>query len=338
MNLSQIQADSYSFLKSSVPAKAFNEQKSVVQYIETLATQTNTRVDQWDIGAIFGAEDRALGFVTDKNTINRRFFEHKEKAPQINNTEQIDQIKELLSSQIKSNSQAQREIELKAVRQRYITTMRSATSIESQLLELVKKGSQEYSIISSLEQRDVNYEVNQVAKMMTDKFWEFHSFDGVSLTFTTRNDVILKDVNPAAGVNLRVNMGKLKAVVPIKQIYETRVHRFLNNLDYNGYYHPHIKGIQAGTVAGVICWGNAQESARIASTQWELVSFMQLLGSLISSYSKENPYVDLVQFQRLKPDDAEAPIPVQGVRHVEEEQDDEEDETDESDEDDLDTF
>lgn len=334
MNLSQIRADGYKLLSVISDDDDCKAQKKAFQYIETLATQTNTTIDHWNVLALFSQKDDALPIVIDKKEINKRFFEYKSKEPVVDNKEQLSSIKDILSKAIKLSGKNLRSQELEALKRKYRDSMSNAHSHERDVLSFVTKAAKEYSAIAVLEGRDEEFEIKQIELMMNDKFWEFVSFDGLSLTFTTRNDIILTDINPAAGMHLRVNMGKMMARVPIRNIYDTRVLRFKDNLNAsNGYFHPHVRDDNRGnSSAGVICWGNASESASEMAASWQLHAFMQLLGTLISSYSKENPYVDLVTFQRLRPHDGPAiPLKIERSTLVEEEED-EDDETEEDDE------
>lgn len=109
------------------------------------------------------------------------------------------------------------------------------------------------------------------------------------LWFTTR-DITLTHKNHSAGIDLEVPMGNYYVSVNM-ETYDVRVEPCNNNLEYSGYYHPHVNE------GGRVCWGNAAEVMAQALADMKPSVALTALQIILTTYNDESPYASLRDFE-----------------------------------------
>lgn len=299
MNLSQLKAAGY---------KVFNRQKNenkeaniaALQYIESIAVRTNTNISSWNLLEIFGGEGRReYDLLKDKNEINKIFFA-KEAELREDGDANIQQIKSMVSARVQEITQATRLRRASELERLYTSHMTYAEQYTSKVQAELKAAHHTWKQVMELRDGSLNLE-NEVVGVLREKFWKYRDFSGAAILYETNSDIILTDINPAAGLDMRVNLGKFVAEVTLEtcavRIYPMKTFEpHPANIGKSGYYHPHISN------EGSICWGNVKTRALAFQSQGKLTELMNLLASLMSSYSNENPYVALADFYKIQTD------------------------------------
>lgn len=119
------------------------------------------------------------------------------------------------------------------------------------------------------------------------------------LWFTTK-DITLTHKNPSAGIDFEVPMGNYYVSVDM-ETYDVRVKPCNNNLNYSGYYHPHVND------GGRVCWGNAAEVMAQALSDMKPSVALTALQIILTTYNDESPYATLADFNDSYEMDGEDP-------------------------------
>jgi hypothetical protein len=268
------------------------EQIEATRYIELLASQTGTRIESWDILKLFSA-GKGKVLIVDKTEINQRFFSQLEAIKvttltevSVLDSETFKKIDEVSKGRVKVGKKNSNSIEALKKRQASYLQM-----IEKYLLranQYTEKASNLEKQLNVLESKRTNY-ASQINELLKENFWEFRRLNDRTVELVTRTDIILRHRNPAAGVNLSVNMGRY--LVQLDLFWNTvSVWPYKDNVLVNGYPHPHI------TSGGSICWGNASSVIAKAMPRGDLLTVFRLLASILTSYNDGSPYVSLEHF------------------------------------------
>lgn len=261
--------------------------KADLEYLEQLASQTQTNIDEWVPYSVL--EGIKFG---DKRGINKAFFK-KIETQQKTAASLSDIQKKLLeeAAQEMDRAKIKRIMELDRKHREQLkyaqSYMRDGNNALSQAWQYQKE-----RLI--LEERTPDFLTQDLKKILQGSFWELFGYEKTFLRLTSRQDIVLKEVNPAGNVNRHVNMGRYLTTLNLANMTLT-VGPFKNNLCSNGHYHPYLAS------DGEVCWGNASDSAMKLLASCQLVEVFQLLASLLSNYGSDtNPYIRLANFDVLQ--------------------------------------
>ena len=303
MNLREVVRSGYKIFSRMNPEK----QKAhilAVQYIELLSNQTNTKMEPWDLLSVFGT-GKGNELVTDKKEINKLFFakleDIKTKTPA-----QVFALEERVTVEIDRLSRGLTDREITRLRTARDKDIHSANEAMSRAATFLTSAANLHSQLSALERRESTVP-GQISQIVQENFWDFHQLTGANLELVTKNDIILTQKNPAAGVDLRVNLGRVKAILNLQSM-SLSVLQHERNLNVRGYYHPHVN------TGGGICWGTGAGVVTQKLPKGEVAEVLRLLSSVLTNYNDGNPYVHLADFQEIAkndapPKDAPAPLP-----------------------------
>lgn len=285
-----------------MPANTRTAQIKAVQYIETLATTTGTKIDNWDIFKIFAKPNSKTQVVTDKNKINKIFFANVPAASDVQNPSAKEKSVRVEPHKT-TRTLAKIAAAVKKIHEFTHQDSDKAYNIWTQSRSSARymmKEAQRHLILARSAYADykggrhVSEEFigQQIEQTIGGGFWEFVGVEDGVISFATRNNIIVSHSNPKAKVNLRVNLGKFK------------VHYYLDggegviaveeksgNIEIDDCIHPHVEG-------GVVCWGNASDRVCEAVEKYEISVVMALLQSILCSYNDANPYIELDSFQK----------------------------------------
>lgn len=281
--------DGMYYIRDYVGGDGLKKVHKALEYIEELASKTQTDVGSWDLQAVFNKDENNRAchgdIVTDKRQINKRFFEHREKLEkgpigfseeikkQVENgfarwPKQIDALKQALTDR----------------RRRYTEQTRYAEEAATNYVGLMRA-------LERAEQGDVpNLAENLEAALKEQSFFKFVGIESDYLRFETVADTILIEKNPAAGLDLRVNVGTFVLYIGLNGLTPS-IEPLENNIRYNHVFHPHVSN------EGDICFGKAQARVLTARAEGDFKTILQMVAHILSSYSPEGgPYVSLQSF------------------------------------------
>lgn len=111
-----------------------------------------------------------------------------------------------------------------------------------------------------------------------------------SVEFIQLTDTILTWKDPAKMVNQQVNLGRFR--VRLKLNGAVTIHPFSNNVEADGYYHPHIRG------DGWVCWGNAADEVARAFRTNDFTRILGILQVFLQEYNDGpgGPYTGIMRF------------------------------------------
>jgi hypothetical protein len=259
-----------------------------VQYIELLASQTGTKMEPWDLAVVFGTGKSGHELVTDKTEINKIFFakieEIKTKTPA-----QVFAIEARVAEQIDASTRLNTDRILNDLRRNRDRHILDATRAYERIANSLVEAHRIETSIMAVERRESTVS-NQISQLIQENFWDFHELHGGILKLSTKNDVVLTHKNPAAGVDIRLNMGRYLAHLNLSTM-GLSVFPYEDNLILSGYPHPHI------TESGNICWGSASNTVHEKLPTGQVMDVFRILASLLVNYNDSNPYIALAQFQ-----------------------------------------
>jgi hypothetical protein len=274
-------------------------QINAVQYIETLSATTKSQrtVDGWDLFKLFGSSKNPGLVITNKNLINKKFFEALSKSPPPpigRNLTKDDEKRLLVLAESLAEGRGdgyhqERKEECLQEARRNMARARENLQ-EARKIALAAKDSTELA----------KQIVNDIKLVNADGYWKFHEIEGDKISFVTKNDVIVDWKKEKANIHLRVNFGKFKAVIDFSQSddedgYGIQCFEFQKNIIHQNCTHPHVG------VEGNICWGTASETVAEKFIENKIREIMALLAQVLDSYNDDEPFVDLAYFQALSP-------------------------------------
>jgi hypothetical protein len=264
------------------------------QYIEQLASTTQTSIDSWNTSFLEGLD------LTDKRALNAAFFKQAGASESKLSEEETKALEAAVQAaeKIAANLIKARVDECRSNSEYYLT---QATEYYLNFARKLSEAHKQHREALACEGKAPQVR-EEFQKIFKNTFWKFHEVEaGSALSFITRSEIILTEKNPAAGIDRRVNFGLYRAKL---NYGEARIHvlKHEKNVLSGSFYHPYVN------VNGNICWGNAADAAGRAIREGRWSDVMNLLASLLTTYTPEaTPYRSLFDFVR----DAEQ-IPITG--------------------------
>lgn len=149
--------------------------------------------------------------------------------------------------------------------------------------------------LKDLESRPSIDVVGKVKEALATGLFTIASVGSDKITFKTR-DIICSFIDKDIGMDLRVPMGKYKVVLFYRDL-SVRILQEANNIDSNGYYHPHVDG------SGLPCFGNIKNAINQMRTEYNIKGILLGVQQLLSNYNPESPYEKLLAFDfKARPD------------------------------------
>ena len=262
------------------------EHIEAIQYIEKMAGLTRTPIDSWDIFKVFNNGDN--GLLVDRRAINKRLHSHgllsETQRRQLTDLENTA----MEAFQVRMREQAESLAQQALANRDY--SIKDATSLRQRMEASITNAKNYDEQARNLEGKTPNI-AHEVGKIIDAGFWEVESILYHEIHFTTKNPIVLTENNASAGVHFHVPMGHYKVIVFAPEA-RLRVKQFKDNVVFDGYYHPYVNE------SGVICWGNAQDTANKMLARQEYAHVLELLAALLTTYVPEaTPYAQLLKFQ-----------------------------------------
>ena len=256
-------------------------------YIERIAAHSQTNISHWDVQEVFGT-GKGLHFVTDPAILNQKFFAEKSKRESEVSEDarqkigEIDQVVQENFRRVIHSVQMNLQSDITSCSNEIARHYRS---IDDERTHLIKK---QLALIR-LQGRELDL-AGILTGVEKDGFFKIASFNSSNIRFVTVSDIILGEKNPAANLNYQVNLGTFIVSIQLSNL-QVRVTGGERNILSRGYIHPHI------SASGDICFGRIQSQASDYLHSFQIGEFMKLLAALLSSYSNNNPFHQLVLFK-----------------------------------------
>lgn len=266
--------------------KAFQE---AIDYIEMLSQSTGIRCDDWDLIKVFGTGD-GNEIVVQSRDINKRFFAEFERMKTAVPFE-ARLIDPLIMKNIEKISDEFLKRQRAAHETRLADYIRNADSHAREMNKAVALAAEERLKIQAITRgNDIEAFSKQLDRIQTQGFWQFLDFkDNRFIRFVTREPVILTKKNPAANIDISVNMGKYKGIYDLHQprLY---IDTHENNLTVAGRIHVWGGGND------ILCYGNAQDKVNRACASFDICNAYEILQALITNGHDGNPHVPIEEF------------------------------------------
>lgn len=266
---------------------------AMIGYIEHLAQTSSTNIQNWDIEELFADQTNkklSLEILKNKSMINKVFFERK-LLVESDSAEEIKQVLKSIDSSVEKVFSARKKERIENLQNTIISERESIETVTNQMLEKISKIVRSRSELDMLENISTKDKfVSDIEEVLKGNFYKFESFQDNILTLSTKQNVISSLINPKAGLNLSVDLGKFKAVLNLLD-FNLKILPHENNIKLGGCYHPYV-----GT-SGAICFGNAAARANELLAEMNVKGVLELLAALLTNFSDETaPHVSLSSF------------------------------------------
>jgi len=266
-----------------LPSEQRDQQKEIVEYINFFSSSHGIDLSNVNIFRFFKdvvATERKL--IVNKAEINRIILSMKDSFPRVLTLDAA--VKSKIDDYTKNRVNAR----ISSLTQEYESSLESAEKYYAQYSSELSAAHNSFKMISDLEKRE-NGIADSILKLLEDNFWQYHALRGSNIYFRTAGKIIINKKNPAAGIDITVDLGWLVAELNMQSM-DLRVLPYKENLHYHKHYHPHI------AASGSVCWGNVSGSAGDALACGNVEKVMTLLASVLITYNTLNPYVPIEKF------------------------------------------
>lgn len=298
MTLAQIKADGYKIFGRQSD-KGRQQNIKAIQYIETLAFQNGVNISLWNLKDLFGAKAEGHTYITERNEINKIFFEALEKSKSDGSDDKwMERLTSTILPTIERSFKEKNTTHIEQLKDERRQYQRNYYEKTRQAQDYIVAAWGTYKKIQKAEakkkpEKELMDQIVLVAKSIP---WSFHDFDGNFISFISRTDYIVTEKTAAAGIDHRVNFGRFKVLIEVRTL-NLQVLPFEKNLNISGVIHPHVGA------NGIPCYGNHNATMGDYQATGKLHAMMDFLHCLLGSYSPDNPHVALVSFQAIAPQD-----------------------------------
>lgn len=178
----------------------------------------------------------------------------------------------------------------------YLGKLRAAHEQVEHMMSAYAKASSQVKAMDRMLAEGKGTGTEQVQKILSDGWYRFDEQATLStpdfLVFSTPN-ISLHFFNKAAGISIGVDMGSYSVHYRPRDA-RTKVYARENNLDYDGYIHPHVSSDHN------VCWGNAKNVVDRALRDGDIYPLFEALRVILQNYNDGSPYVDIFDFAVLR--------------------------------------
>lgn len=278
------------FNRLSEPKRS--EQVDAVKYIQMIAATSGIDISRWDCQDVFGDGKGVSSIITDKKQINKKFFERCDELRRESPVQEVYESVDELSKRNIDEISKRYMLDVAARVENDITAMlRRAKEYYDSAESVLREAAQRRASISSCPAQRPPSLGTQIQEVSNSSQWVYIGLRGDSVVFRTRNDVILKHKNQAAGIDVTVNFGKFDVLYSL-ETFLVKVKPVENNIFVHDYYHPHVN------YAGAVCWGSASDTVSKALSNLNFTQVMTILASVLNSYNADNPYKPIEVFDK----------------------------------------
>lgn len=181
-----------------------------------------------------------------------------------------------------------------------ITFCENAKSHYKEFEKYLALAGQKQLTIDSIRAKPTDETIQMIEKIVQSPFWKYSNYDGDTLRIDTRDSVVMKEVNVAAGVNRSVDLGYFQVqmnpvsgriiCVPLKDNVKA-LWRGNGGQCYHPFLSPEHK----------ICWGTGADLSVRLINERKFDRLLEMLAGILTSQEVgANPYVPLVQLEEAR--------------------------------------
>lgn len=259
----------------------------IINYIDFLAMNNSISADDLDLP--FSASQGKKEWKLTKAEATKLFFDHVE-AKKAANAIAIKLPDDSEQDRIRRAFQTNVERHRNEWRSTIQACLNDATTRLSQMYDhLAKARSFQERIDASNPGVD---RLNDILKAIEGTNWNFTQIRGTVIEFENRADVILRHIEPKAGLNYELNCGRYRLQIEIvnmtPRIY---AHKGTVQPAYVPCVHPHVSR------HGEVCFGNAQDTVNKAVIVGDVATILRTLDALLPNYG-DNPFISIETFKQ----------------------------------------
>lgn len=256
-----------------------------ILYLEQLSTSTSQPIRNWPVIEMLSQVERG-----NKRAINKLFFEHIEvKKTDVLGAMDADTFQKIETAIFNTASQRRERTIQSAERDLQNHTMR-LKDCQRRVTESIKACRETYDRILDLQNLTPAKTMEAFKNILAMPFWQFERFAFGKAYFVTSNDIVMREFNKSAGLDIQVNFGRIRFVLNVVR-GELEARAFENNLIVNQYFHPFIAG------SGSVCFGTYADTAHKFLIEYQYDKLFELLASLLINYDgSSGPYQALYTF------------------------------------------
>ncbi len=168
------------------------------EYFSHLASQTGTDIRGVDIISIL--KDVEPG---NRRAINQAFFAFEK---QVKSAPQLPEL--AISDALLASMDETKKNRIEWLFSQRQSSVSSAKEHYSRYLDHVEKCWEFTKEHHAIEQRSPSYMVDSLKELLQGGFWKFEKFEENCISLSTTGEVIMRETNPAIGLNRVVNLGQ----------------------------------------------------------------------------------------------------------------------------------
>lgn len=274
--------------------------EKALEYIQFMASRTNTDIKSWDVFDTFGGPPEPVEggtprrtLLTDKREIGKVFFELIEKAKEKKKEQkksaldEMPQLLEALQHRVEAQLEGRKATIKRTIRQHIGNAENYHTRMRREHADMLKLTYE----LTTLEGGDtVDIIRQELDECLKEGYWINPIFENGLLYLNTATNIINTHKNKRANVDISVDLGQFAVKIDLNS-FAMWVIPYKNNLRARSYYHPHV------STNGRICWGDGSDQLHNWTSQFKIGSILKLLYSLLHNYSDSAPYCHLYCFK-----------------------------------------
>lgn len=262
----------------------------ILNYIDFLAQNNSMSAD--DLELPFLNDGTKKEWKLDRAETTKLFFGHVEaKSEELKKNVKLPD--EAARAAILAAANTRKEASKRRIVDQEKNHIRQATEYyqhaQNQLGEARKMREQ----IELMEGTDDTKRLQELVDGIAATNWNFHEFKNGYMFFVSRSDIILRHIEPKAGLNYELNCGKFKLEIKMDNM-SVRMLAFERCVPAGAPFtniHPHVN------TSGGVCFGNGEATAAEARVSGDILKMLRLLDALLPNYG-EVPFIGIKDFKR----------------------------------------
>ncbi len=179
---------------------------------------------------------------------------------------------------------------LESIKNTVKDNMRQAGDYDRAALDYLTRARKAQEQLEDMTNFDPAKRIQDVIEQLQFTNWNFHKFHSNCLEFVSRSDVMLRHIEPKAGINYELNCGKYLARINLSSMTMSML-RYERNAPTTCVPHPHVKS------DGHICFGNAADAYNKAVVAGDIVALLKILDAMLPNYNPASPYTSIENFK-----------------------------------------
>ncbi|NVM46730.1 MAG: hypothetical protein HWN79_17625 [Candidatus Lokiarchaeota archaeon] len=274
---------------------AKKEQIKKFNYIETIAHQLEKNLNGVNLFEIFPNNNNIIT-ATDSE-INELLIKFDREA-YFGQPEPEHEVIKLSDEDIEKIDNVFKQIHVNEVNNIEYNIRNTVDVAESRLREYhdyMRNVRREREKLGRLKIADTSSTMESLQKILEDPRVKFTGFESISnsndcIGLDIVDDVICTHKNERAGIDLRINHGKLRIRLRFVDGIDVAIYKNGNNVNVDRHYHPHVSG------SGELCLGNMKDLFEEARQNGDLYAICDITLSILRNYNDSDPYVSLARF------------------------------------------